>query len=202
MPSPQVLPFDGEILPADGSAILYTSFLGTADADAYLCDLTRTIPWEQPELTMFGKKVVEPRFSAWHSDGGRTYTYSGITRVSHPFSSELNELRRQCEQITSHTFNGVLANLYREGSDYLGWHSDDEKVNGPNPIIASISFGSERRFDMKHRETGEVISTWLPHGSLLVMSGKSQSHWLHRIAKSTKITDPRVNLTFRHLIDA
>ena len=96
-------------------------------------------------------------------------------------------------------FNGVLVNLYRTGDDHLGWHSDDETVNGPEPIIASISLGAERRFDLRHKESGERVSTMLPHGSLLVMSGKSQSHWLHRIAKTPALTEPRINLTFRHL---
>lgn len=189
----------GDLLPQDGSAHLYPHFLDEGFADGCLEDLLASLPWEQQILVMFGKKVPEPRFSCWHADDGLTYTYSGSARTSHPLTPTLDKLRDMCASATSHTFNGVLANLYRQGADYMGWHADDEKVNGPEPIIASMSFGSERRFDFKHRASGHIVSTWLPHGSLLVMSGKSQSHWVHRIAKNTKVTQPRINLTFRHL---
>lgn len=201
MPSQQTLTFGGELLPRDGSAVLYVDFFEEPVADELLYDLLQMLPWEQHELVMFGRRIPEPRFSCWYADGGRTYTYSGITRTAHPFTNELSRIRAQCEAVTSHTFNGALANLYRDGADHMGWHADNELVNGPEPIIASVSLGSERRFDFKHRITGEKVSTLLPHGSLLVMSGKSQSHWLHRIAKSAKITEPRINLTFRHLYD-
>jgi alkylated DNA repair dioxygenase AlkB len=201
MPSPQEFAFGGQLLPCDGSAILYPDFLNHELADAYFDDLQLTLPWEHNHLVMFGKKVPEPRVSCWHSSNGTPYTYSGKPRTAHPFNETLLAIQKRCELLTSHTFNGVLANLYRDGTDHMGWHADDEPVNGPEPIIASLSLGAERRFEFKHRTTGEKITTALPHGSLLVMSGKSQSHWLHRIAKSTKITEPRINLTFRHLFD-
>jgi alkylated DNA repair dioxygenase AlkB len=201
MPRQQSLTFGGELLPCDGSALLYVDFFQEPVADDLLYDLLQMLPWEQHELVMFGKRIPEPRFSCWHSDSGTTYTYSGKARVAHAFTPALRDIRQQCESLTSHTFNGVLANLYRNGADHMGWHADNEPVNGPEPIIASVSLGSERRFDFKHQITGELVSTLLPHGSLLVMSGKSQSHWLHRIAKSTKITEPRINLTFRHLYE-
>ena len=201
MPSPQVFAFGGELLPCDGSAILYPDFLNSDLADEYFDDLSRSLPWEQNELVMFGKKIPEPRFSCWHSNDGIPYTYSGKPRTAHPFNETLLGIKNHCEELASHTFNGVLANLYRDGADHMGWHADDEAVNGPEPIIASVSLGTERRFDFKHRVTGEKISTVLPHGSLLVMAGKSQSHWLHRIAKTSKVTGPRINLTFRHLYE-
>jgi len=192
----------GELLPHDGSALLCPDFLTKEFADDCFSELLATLPWEHQELVMFGKKIPEPRFSCWHADNGLTYTYSGSERTSHPLTPTLSQLRDMCATATSHTFNGVLANLYRHGSDYMGWHADDEKVNGPEPIIASLSFGSERRFDFKHRVSGEIVNVWLPHGSLLVMSGKSQSHWRHRIAKTTTASEPRINLTFRHLLTA
>jgi alkylated DNA repair dioxygenase AlkB len=197
----QTCSFGGEILPLDGSAVLYPDFLEQESASQLFEELTRSLPWEQHHLVMFGKKIPEPRFSCWHSESGTTYTYSGKARTAHAFTPALRDIRRRCEALTAHTFNGVLANLYRDGADHMGWHADDEAVNGPEPVIASISLGSERRFEFKHRATNEKITLWLPHGSLLVMSGKSQSNWLHRIAKSTKITEPRINLTFRHLYD-
>jgi alkylated DNA repair dioxygenase AlkB len=148
---------------------------------------------------MFGKSVTEPRLSTWHADPGLNYTYSGLERIAQPWTTQLLHVRQLCEIVTSHTFNGVLVNLYRNGSDHLGWHSDDEKVNGPEPIIASISLGAERRFDFRHRDTKEVVSTKLPHGSLLVMSGLSQKCWVHRLPKTPRLETPRINLTFRHL---
>lgn len=199
MPSQQSLPFGGELLPGDGSAILYPEFLATSEADAILQELMTTNLWEQQTLHMYGKNIDEPRLSTWHSTG-QSYSYSGQTRIAQPWTTTLNVIRERCESHTNHTFNGVLVNLYRDGNDHLGWHSDDELVNGPEPLIASISLGAERRFDLRHRETGEVVTTRLGHGSLLVMSGLSQKCWDHRIPKMPRLTDPRVNLTYRRLI--
>jgi alkylated DNA repair dioxygenase AlkB len=195
----QSFPFGGELLSGDGSAVLYPEFLSDVQSDEALVELVRTNSWEQQSLLMYGKMVDEPRLSSWHSDG-QSYTYSGRERLPQPWSPLLRSIREQCEQHTGHTFNGVLVNYYRDGSDYLGWHSDDELINGSEPLIASISLGAERRFDLRHRETGEVVSTPLRHGSLLVMSGLSQRCWEHRIPKMTTISDPRVNLTFRRLL--
>ena len=199
MPNPQTFTFRGELLPRDGSAVLTPDFLSAEIADSLFSHLCESTPWENQSLIMFGKKVDEPRLSTWHADPHLPYTYSGAQRTPQPWTAELKNVKSLCEQHINHSFNGVLVNLYRTGVDHLGWHSDDEIVNGPEPIIASISLGAERRFDLRHRESGERVSTMLPHGSLLVMSGKSQSHWLHRIAKTPTLTEPRINLTFRHL---
>lgn len=200
MPRQPSLPFGGEQLPGDGSAILIPEFLSCDAADQAFEVLHTDVPWERQELAMFGNIVPEPRMSAWISDGV-TYTYSGAQRRAHPWSPLLTSLRQQCEEAAGSEFNGVLANFYKDGSDHLGWHADDESVNGPEPIIASISLGAERRFDFRHNETHEVVNVLLPHGSLLVMSGLSQSCWQHRIPKETKLTDPRINLTFRKVLD-
>jgi alkylated DNA repair dioxygenase AlkB len=199
MPSQQSFPFGGELLPSDGSAILFPEFLESSYADSILTELVTTNSWEQQELLMYGKMVEEPRLSTWHSSG-QTYTYSGRARTAQPWSPTLLAIREQCEQHTGHTFNGVLLNYYRDGNDHLGWHSDDELVNGPEPLIASISLGAERRFDMRHRDTGETVSAMLGHGSLLVMSGLSQKCWDHRIPKMPRLLEPRLNLTFRRLV--
>jgi alkylated DNA repair dioxygenase AlkB len=201
MPNPQSFTFPGELLPRDGSAILMPDFLSGDHADALLHSLLASTPWEKQSLIMFGKKVEEPRLSTWHADSHLPYTYSGAQRVPQPWTTDLLSIRTLCEEHLQHTFNGVLVNLYRTGTDHLGWHSDDEIVNGPEPIIASISLGAERKFDLRHKESGERISTMLAHGSLLVMSGQSQSHWLHRIPKSAGLNEPRINLTFRHLFE-
>lgn len=195
----QSFPFGGELLSGDGSALLIPEFLSESEADTALTELMRDNAWEQQSLLMYGKVVDEPRLSTWHSEG-QPYTYSGRARTPQPWTPLLHTIREQCEQKTHHSFNGVLVNFYRDGNDHLGWHSDDELINGSEPLIASISLGAERRFDLRHRETGEVVSTPLSHGSLLIMSGLSQKCWEHRIPKMATITDPRINLTFRRLL--
>lgn len=189
-----------DILPYDGSAVLYREFLTQHVADAAFIDLAASVPWESTRIPMFGREVAEPRLSAWIADPGVTYRYSGRDREVHPWTRCLSEIRRRIEATTGTSFNGVLANLYRDGNDHMGWHADDERSLGTDPVIASVSLGVERRFDFRHRETGESVRTVLPHGSLLVMSGPVQSRWKHRIPKSTRVNEPRINLTFRRLI--
>jgi alkylated DNA repair dioxygenase AlkB len=135
-----------------------------------------------------------------HVSEGKSYHYSGNTLVSHPFTQELEVLKNKIETTCGVSFNCVLANLYRDGKDSNGWHADNEKELGRNPVIASISLGTERRFDMKHTATGVSKQLLLPHGSLLIMGGSMQHHWKHCIAKSKKVFDPRINLTFRNLV--
>ena len=199
MPSSSLFPISGELLPGDGSAVLFPDFLCESDADNYFSGLHNITPWEQNFIRLFGKEVSEPRLSTWHAEADLPYTYSGVPRTPHPWKEPLSSLRTACEAHTGQSFNGALLNLYRTGLDAMGWHSDDEAVNGPNPVIASISLGAERRFDFRHKESREVISVVLPHGSLLVMSGACQTFWLHRIAKTTRQTEPRINVTFRTL---
>ena len=199
MSSNSLFPISGELLPSDGSAVLVPEFLTESDADEFFAGLHSNTPWEQNFIRLFGKEISEPRLSAWHAEADLPYTYSGVPRTPHPWKEPLSALRTACEAYTGHSFNGALLNLYRSGQDAMGWHSDDEAINGPNPVIASVSLGAERRFDFRHKKTREVISVVLPHGSLLVMSGSCQTHWLHRIAKTTRQTEPRINVTFRAL---
>lgn len=189
-----------ELLPYDGSAVLYAVFLGASEADICIDALAESVPWESTRIPMFGREVTEPRLSAWIADPGVTYRYSGRDRHVHPWSGHLADVRRRVEEATGTSFNGVLANLYRNGHDHMGWHADNERSLGATPTIASVSLGAERRFDFRHRETGETVSTVLPHGSLLVMSGSTQRCWKHRIPKMSRVDEPRINLTFRHLI--
>ncbi|KGA21716.1 hypothetical protein GM51_0770 [freshwater metagenome] len=199
MPSSSLFPISGELLPGDGSAVLFPDFLCESDADNYFSGLHNNTPWEQNFIRLFGKEISEPRLSTWHAEADLAYTYSGVPRTPHPWKEPLSSLRTACEAHTGQSFNGALLNLYRTGQDAMGWHSDDEAVNGPNPVIASISLGAERRFDFRHKQSREMISVVLPHGSLLVMSGACQTFWLHRIAKTTRQTEPRINVTFRTL---
>ncbi len=191
-----LFPQAGEILPYDGSAVFHPDFLSLEEADSFLSLVVETTTWEEQTLTMFGKQVREPRLSAWVSDG-LSYTYSRSTRQPIPWTPVLDDIRQRCESVTSAQFNSVLANLYRDGQDHMGWHADDEPANGPHPVIASVSLGATRRFDLRHNESKETISVPLTHGSLLVMSQQSQLKWKHRIAKTTRVPTPRVNLTFR-----
>lgn len=188
---------EGEQLPYDGSAVLHT---GIFDDVGIVDSLLASEPWEEHHLTMFGRVVAEPRRSVWHADAGVTYTYSGRPRIPQPWNERLQPIRARCETLASSQFNGVLVNLYRDGNDSMGWHADDEPVLGPTPVIASVSLGSTRRFEFKHRDTSETVKIDLPHGSVLVMSGASQQRWIHRVPKQPRVTSPRINLTFRHLL--
>lgn len=186
-----------EILPYDGSARLMPALFARDDSDRILAALRSEVPWASHDLVLFGKTLTEPRLSCWVGDTGVAYTYSGVRRVPEPWTATLDELRRTCERVTGATFNSVLANLYRSGDDAMGWHADDEAELGPEPVIASLSFGDERRFDFRHRISGETTNVVLPHGSILVMSGTTQANWKHRIARTKRSTAPRVNLTYR-----
>lgn len=184
-----------EVLPFDGSARLWPEFL--EDPDAMFGNLFQTISWEDHYVTMFGKSVREPRQSAWFHTDGMPYRYSRSLRESQRMFPQLVAIMKRCEDVADAKFNSVLANLYRNGEDSMGWHADDEPELGREPVIASISLGAERRFDFRHRESKDTASVVLPHGSLLVMRGQSQHKWVHRIARSKKVDAPRINLTFR-----
>ena len=186
-----------ELLPFDGSTILHNRIFNedfTREAFKFLREKT---PWEQPEIVMFGKKHKQSCLSTWHSDAGVNYVYSGVERVAHPMNEFLSEIRRRCEVVANSRFNSVLVNFYRDGSAGMGWHSDNEAINGREPTIASVSLGATRRFDLRHRETKQTVKVDLEDGSLLVMSGLSQQCWVHQIAKTAKPVGPRINLTFR-----
>ena len=188
-----------ELLPFDGSAVFHEWVLGTESHESLLASLVDELDWEQKHLVMFGKEVAEPRLSAWYGD--EQYTYSGITLAPKPMTPTLDRLRRLCEGHAGSRFNSVLANLYRDGRDSMGWHADDEPELGPEPVIASLSLGCTRRFRLRHRRTREVIESDLTGGSLVVMSGACQSAWMHAVPKQSRVTDARVNLTFRWIRD-
>jgi len=189
-----------ELLPMDGSAILYEQFLDPVQAEGAFRELLESNPWESNEIVVFGQKHREPRLSTWHADEGIRYTYSNLERVPVAWSPVLLRLRELCEEVSNARFNSVLVNLYRDGNDGVGWHADDERENGPEPVIASLSLGASRRFDFHHRFLKQVENIQLNSGDLVVMSGLSQSHWVHRIAKTKRHVGPRINLTFRKVI--
>ncbi len=180
---------------------LYPEFFNNHDADNYLLELSQLVNWKQETIAMYGKTLNVPRLTAWYGEKNLSYEYSGIKSVSQQWLPQLISIKNKIELISSTTFNSVLINLYRNGSDSVDWHSDDEPELGSNPVIASISFGEQRKFHLKNKRNKAIKqSILLPHGSLLLMSGKTQTNYLHKIAKSTRDMKPRINLTFRQII--
>ncbi|SEK72269.1 Alkylated DNA repair dioxygenase AlkB [Parapedobacter koreensis] len=185
------------LLPKDGIVNYYGSLLLPAVADHYLTSLLTTIPWKPDEAVIFGKHYLTKRKIAWFANIPYAYTYSNITKRALPWTPELVELKKLVEEKTGEHFNSCLLNLYPTGNEGMAWHSDGEKDLKKNGAIASLSLGAERKFSFRHKQTKETVSFLLPHGSLLVMKGTTQTHWLHRLPPTTRVKLPRVNLTFR-----
>jgi alkylated DNA repair dioxygenase AlkB len=188
------------LLPYDGEVNYYGSVLTIAKAEHYLDKLLNTIPWKNDEAMIFGRHIITKRKVAWYADMDYSYTYSNTTKQALPWTKELVALKTLVEELTGEKFNSCLLNLYHTGDEGMAWHSDDEKSLGKNTSIASLSFGAERKFALKHRVSKEPVSLILENGSLLVMKGATQSNWLHSLPKSKKITTARVNLTFRTMV--
>lgn len=186
-----------ELLPYDGSAILHHDVWPEVVRTMVFEELSTQVPWQQPELEVFNRRVLQPRLTAWFGDAGRSYTYSRVRLEPLPWTPVLVELKSNCESLAGTTFNSVLINLYRDGRDSVAWHSDNEIELGECPTIASVSLGATRRFDLRHRGTGQTIKTELHSGSVVVMSGASQDRWIHQVPKTTRQVGPRINLTFR-----
>ena len=189
-----------QLLPGQGSALLYRCALANDESDIVMAALLKTVPWQQHEIVIFGRSVAQPRLVAWFGDVGRSYTYSGLSLEPFEWTATLSDLKVRCEELAKTGFNSGLANLYRDGRDHVSWHSDDEPELGADPIIASVSLGAERRFDLRNKTTGETIKALLPHGSAVVMSAGCQRHWLHQAPKMLRVSEPRINLTFRTIL--
>lgn len=189
------------VLNKDGEANYYGIIMTTSEANTYYNLLLKNINWKNDEALYHGRHIVTKRKVAWYGDQGFLYTYSNTTKQALPWTNELIDLKRKTELITNSQFNSCLLNLYHDGNEGMTWHSDDEKSLGKNTVIASLSFGAERKFSFKHRRTRQTISLLLENGSLLVMRGNIQSNWLHSLPLSSKINHPRINLTFRTIID-
>ena len=200
MSTPSLFSDKRELLPFDGSALLIPRFLSSAESTKYFAQLNEETPWEMPEIVMFGKKYPQAGLSTWFTNTKVSYVYSGITRAPHAMTPLLNDVMNACALASGAEYNSVLVNLYRDGNDSVSWHSDNEEINGSEPTIASVSLGETRRFDLRHKESGETVRVDLEDGSLLVMSGLSQHCWVHQIAKTKSKVGPRINLTFRRVI--
>ena len=177
---------------------LIPSFFTTEESDRLMQSLKSSVEWRQEPILIYGKKVMQPRLTAWYGDANASYRYSGIEMKPLPWFPDLALIRDRIRQQTGFEFNSVLLNQYRDGKDSMGWHRDNEPELGKNPVIASVSFGSSRRFLFrKYREHEQKMEITLGHGSLLIMKGETQTYWEHSIPKMLKVSEPRINLTFR-----
>ena len=178
--------------------VLLPDWLAPAAAAALFDALHADLPWQVHRVRMFGREIDAPRLSCWIGDPGAAYRYSGMRHAPHPWPPVLGPLRGRLAAETGADFNSVLANLYRDGRDRMGWHSDDEPELGPRPLIASLSLGATRRFALRHRrDAGRRLMLELPHGSLLLMRGDTQVEWHHALPGTTRPVGARINLTFR-----
>jgi len=187
-------------LPCDGELHYYPHFLAPQFADMIFQQLNTQLEWQEETLMIMGKRVIAPRQVCWYGDQNAEYSYSGITHQPLQWIPVLSQIKQQIYQSYDYNFNSVLANLYRNGQDSMGWHADKEKQLGTNPAIASLSLGAERLFKLRHRKQHQSVNINLGHGSLLIMAGSLQHHWRHCLPKTRRPVTPRINLTFRLII--
>lgn len=190
------------VLPMEGEGIYHGVIFDAERSSAYRNYLLDEIPWRNDEAVIFGRHIITARKVAWYGDRNFAYTYSGRTRVALEWTPQLLEIKAAVERLANFTYNSCLLNLYENGDQGMGWHHDDEKGLGKNSNIASVSFGAIRRFDFRHKKSREKVSVMLEHGSMLIMKGVTQNCWQHQIPKTKKVTTPRVNLTFRRMIES
>lgn len=179
---------------------LRRSFIPAGEAHDMMRRIDEEADFRRHVVRLFGREIPSPRLTAYQADEGVSYSYSGITLEPAGWTPAVTELRRRVEEEVGRPFNSVLVNKYRGGDDSMGWHADDEKELGNEPVIASVSLGAERRFLLRANDTGEKIEVLLTSGSLLVMGGRSQHDWKHAVPKTKKDVGPRINLTFRKIL--
>jgi len=184
----------------DADIIYYPNVFSKEESITYFKTILDQTPWQHDAITIFGKTYKQPRLTALYANNGKPYSYSNITMTPHIFSNDLLSIKHKIEAITQEHFTTCLLNLYRDGNDSNGWHSDNEKELGTHPIIASVSFGEARLFHLKHRiEKSLKHKLVLEPGSLLLMKGETQQYWLHQLPKTKRQIGPRINLTFRYI---
>lgn len=194
------LPISDNLLPYDGVVMYYGQLWGKVESDQYFDHLLHHIAWKNDEAVMFGKHIVTKRKVAWYGDRAFEYEYSNVKKTAMLWTPVLKMLKEKVEASSQESYNACLLNLYHTGEEGMAWHSDGEKDLKKNGAIASLSFGAERKFSFKHKQTNSIVSLTLAHGSLLVMAGTCQSHWLHRLPPTKKVHGPRINLTFRTIV--
>ena len=188
------------LLLEDGIVNYYGQLIDSQDCKRHFDNLLNKVEWRRDEVVIFGKRILTKRKVAWYGDKPFQYTYSNTTKLALPWIDDLLELKEIVEKESAETYNSCLLNLYHDGSEAMGWHSDDEQDLKKHSAIASMSFGAERKFSFKHKMTKESVSLILQQGSLLVMKGETQAHWLHSLPPTKKIIQPRINLTFRTIV--
>ncbi len=188
-------------LPYEGTVNYYGKLLSQHAANHYLKALLENIEWRNDEAIIFGKKIITKRKVAWYGEKAFEYTYSNTTKHALLWTKELLELKELIEKETGETFNSCLLNLYHTGDEGMAWHSDGEKDLKKDGAIGSLSFGAERKFAFKHKQSMEKVELILEHGSLLIMKDTTQTHWLHRLPPTKRVSTPRVNLTFRTIVE-
>lgn len=182
----------------DAEIIYFPAFLSREEADSLFLELLQNIPWQQDEISVYGKKHLQPRLTALYGNEGKPYSYSNIKMQPHNWTLPLQKIKSLVENICETYFTTVLLNYYRDGNDGNGWHADNEKELGINPIIASLSLGAERNFQLKHNlDSSQKKNIVLENGSLLLMKGSTQHFWKHQVPKTAKTIGSRINLTFR-----
>ncbi|TVP43938.1 MAG: alpha-ketoglutarate-dependent dioxygenase AlkB [Mongoliibacter sp.] len=199
----ELFPFSPEIniLPFEGEVNYFPEFFTESQSSDLYGRLKNEINWKQEPIWIFGKKVMQPRLTAMYGNPEIPYGYSGIKMIPDSWTDLLEEIKQPVEKTVGIEFTHVLLNYYRDGSDSMGWHRDNEKELGPNPVIASVSFGESRDFQFRHYKSKTHKTTIsLKNGSLLVMSGSTQHHWEHQLPKRKKISGGRINLTFRRIL--
>lgn len=189
------------LLPFDGTVSYQPDFMTPGKAQQAFDTLLAETEWRNDEAYIFGKHIITSRKVAWYGDGDYEYAYSNVARKALPFTAALQAMRQQVETACGQNFNSCLLNLYHQGNEGMAWHSDDEKCMGHRPFIASLSLGAARRFSFKHKRTGQRVDLLLEPGSLLLMQNDTQTNWLHCLPKTTRVLQPRINLTFRKFID-
>ena len=187
------------IINKDGIAVYHAQIMSDEEIECYFNVLFNNIAWQNEVVIMFGKEITTKRKVAFYSDPAISYTYSNKTKLGVHWTSTLLKIKNSIEALTGAQYNACLLNLYHNGDEGMGWHSDDEKEIYPNSSIASISLGAERKFAFKHKHSQETVSLLLGNGSLLEMKGEIQKYWLHALPKTKKIIAPRINLTFRKM---
>ncbi|MEO1016210.1 MAG: alpha-ketoglutarate-dependent dioxygenase AlkB [Pseudomonadota bacterium] len=187
----------GNLLPCDGELRYYPRALPADQTPQLLQRLEAEIDWRQEQVTVMGRTLPAPRLTAWYGDQG--YVYSGVRHAPRPMPDLISVIRVRAEALAAQGFNAVLMNLYRHGGDSVSWHADNEPSLGRNPVIASVSLGETRKFQLKHRRLDHRINLELDDGSMVIMGGTTQHHWLHQIPKTKQTKAMRINLTFRHI---
>lgn len=190
---------NSQVIKLDGAELLYIpQFYDKLKSDMYFQQIISNVEWKQDFINMYGRDLPLPRLSAWYGDSNKPYTYSGITLKPKTWTPELIEIKTEIEKQAGVSFTSVLINRYRDGQDYVGWHTDAEKELGENPTIGSINFGATRKFQLRRIDNHkEKIELELKHGTLLIMRGETQHYWQHQVPKTNRPIGERLNLTFR-----